>query len=142
MKAMVLEKTTRIESKPLKLKELPMPIPDTKQIRIKVAACGICHTELDEIEGRLQPKLPIILGHEVVGTVESIGSGASRFKIGDRVGIAWINSACRKCDFCQQGNENLCPEFQGTGSRWRTGIPRFRCRVVVLYKTALRDYGN
>ena len=115
MKAMVLEKTAGIENKPLELKELPMPVPGPEQIRIKVTACGVCHTDLDEIEGRLQPKLPIILGHQVVGTVESFGSGARRLKIGDRVGIAWINSACRKCDFCQQGNENLCPEFLGTG---------------------------
>ncbi len=122
---MVLEKIAKIESKPLELKELPIPIPGPEQIRIKVAACGVCHTELDEIEGRLQPKLPIILGHEVVGTVESIGSRASNFKIGDRVGIAWINSACRKCDFCQQGNENLCPEFIGTGCEANGGYAEY-----------------
>jgi propanol-preferring alcohol dehydrogenase len=125
MKAMVLEKTAEIESKPLELKELPMPIPSPEQIRIKVAACGVCHTELDEIEGRLRPKLPIILGHEVVGTVESPGSRASRFEIGDRVGIAWINSACRKCDFCQQGYENLCPEFHGTGCEANGGYAEY-----------------
>ena len=115
MKAMVLEKTAGIENKPLELKELPMPVPGPEQIRIKVTACGVCHTDLDEIEGRLQPKLPIILGHQVVGTIESFGSGVKRLKIGDRVGIAWINSACRRCDFCQHGNENLCSEFLGTG---------------------------
>ena len=115
MKAMVLKKTAGIENKPLELKELPMPVPGPEQIRIKVTACGVCHTDLDEIEGRLQPKLPIILGHQVVGTIESFGSGVKRLKIGDRVGIAWINSACRRCDFCQHGNENLCSEFLGTG---------------------------
>ena len=125
MKAMVLEKTAQIESKPLELKELPMPIPGFEQIRIKVAACGICHTELDEIEGRLRPKLPIILGHEVVGIVESLASRASRFKQGDRVGIAWINSACGNCDFCKQGKENLCPEFLGTGCEANGGYAEY-----------------
>ena len=125
MKAMVLEKKAEIESKPLVLKELPIPTPGPEQIRIKVTACGVCHTELDEIEGRLRPKLPIILGHEVVGTVESSGSGASSFKTGDRVGIAWINSSCRKCDFCRQGYENLCPEFIGTGCEANGGYAEY-----------------
>jgi len=115
MKAMVLKKTAPIEEEPLELEDLPTPQPGPEQIRVKISACGVCHTELDEIEGRLQPKLPIILGHEIVGKVESAGSNVTKFKLGDRVGIAWINSACGKCQFCQQGNENLCPEFQGTG---------------------------
>jgi len=68
---------------------------------VKVSACGVCHTELDEIEGRLSPiKFPIILGHEIVGRVERLGDTASKFKKGDRVGIAWINWACGKCSFC------------------------------------------
>jgi len=115
MKAMVLEQIQPVENKPLKLKNLPVPQPGNKQIRIKVTACGICHTELDEIEGRLRPKFPIILGHQIVGKVELPGPNASRFKPGDRVGIAWINSACGKCDLCRQGYENLCAEFLGTG---------------------------
>ncbi len=115
MKAMVLQETAPIENKPLEMKNLPTPKPGNKQIRVKVTTCGLCHTELDEIEGRLQAKLPIILGHEIVGKVESLGSGVSKFKQGDRVGIAWINSACGKCDLCRQGSENLCPEFLGTG---------------------------
>lgn len=115
MKAMVLQETVPVENRPLQMKDLPVPQPGNKQIRVKVTTCGICHTELDEIEGRLHPKLPVILGHEVVGKVESLGAGAGKFKIGDRVGIAWINSACGKCDFCRDGNENLCPEFRGTG---------------------------
>ena len=125
MKAMVLEKTARIESKPLELKELPIPILGPEQIRIKVTTCGVCHTDLDEIEGRLKPKFPIILGHQVVGSVESFGSEASSFKIGDRVGIAWINSACRKCDFCQQGKENLCSDFLGTGCEVNGGYAEY-----------------
>lgn len=115
MKAMVLHETAPIEQKPLKLEEVPTPRPGPHQIRIKVGACGVCHTELDEIEGRLQPKLPIILGHEVVGMVEAVGYGVSKFELGDGVGIAWISSACGRCDFCREGNENLCPDFLGTG---------------------------
>ena len=115
MKAMLLKKTAPIDEKPLVLKDLPIPQPGPGQILVRISACGICHTELDEIEGRLEARLPIILGHEVVGRVESFGSGAAKFKSGDRIGIAWINSSCEKCDFCQEGNENLCPEFRGTG---------------------------
>ena len=115
MKAMLLNKTAPIDEKPLSLEDLPIPQPGPGQILVRISACGICHTELDEIEGRLEARLPIILGHEVVGRVESLGSGAAKFKSGDRVGIAWINSSCEKCDFCQEGNENLCPEFRGTG---------------------------
>jgi propanol-preferring alcohol dehydrogenase len=115
MKAMVLKKIGPVEEKPLELLDLPIPQLTSGQIRIKISACGVCHTELDETEGRLQPKLPIIPGHQIVGTVEALGHDANKFKLGDRVGIAWINSACGKCDFCKRGNENLCSEFQGTG---------------------------
>jgi len=115
MKAMVLQKTAPIENNPLELKDLPVPQPSKKQVRVKITTCGLCHTELDEIEGRLEPKLPVILGHEIVGKVESLGAGASKFRTGDRVGIAWINSACGKCDLCLRGYENLCPDFLGTG---------------------------
>ena len=115
MKAMVLKKIAPIDESPLALEDLPIPQPGPGQILVRISACGICHTELDEIEGRLEAKLPIIPGHEVVGRVESLGSGVVKFKSGDRVGIAWINSSCEKCDFCQEGNENLCPEFRGTG---------------------------
>ena len=129
MKALVLKETALIENKPLVLQDMPITQPGTKQIRVKVTTCGICHTELDEIEGRLQSKLPIILGHQIVGKVESLGAGASKFRQGDRVGIAWINSACGKCTFCLQGNENLCPEFLGTGCDINGGYAQY---TVVL----------
>ena len=83
--------------------DLPVPEPKTGEILVKVTACGVCHTELDEIEGRLSPKLPVILGHEIVGHVAKLGKGAGKYKIGDRVGIAWIHSACGKCEFCKAG---------------------------------------
>ncbi|MFC1580311.1 zinc-dependent alcohol dehydrogenase family protein [Thermodesulfobacteriota bacterium] len=101
---------------PLELTELPDPVPQSNQILVKVSACGICHTELDEIEGRLlPPRFPVVLGHEIVGRVVDFGPEATRFKTGDRVGIAWINSSCGVCKFCNRGNENLCDQFQGTG---------------------------
>lgn len=115
MKAQILKRIAPVENRPLELMDMPVPQPGSGEILVKVTACGVCHTELDEIEGRLNPKLPIILGHEIVGRVEDLGSGVTEFKIGDRVGIAWIHSACGKCRFCLENNENLCAEFQGTG---------------------------
>ena len=125
MKAQILKGTSPIENRPLQLVDLPVPQPKAKQIVVKISACGVCHTELDEIEGRLQPKLPIVLGHEIIGRVEGLGSEATRFTTGERVGIAWIYSACGKCRFCQQGNENLCPEFEGTGCHANGGYAQY-----------------
>jgi propanol-preferring alcohol dehydrogenase len=125
MKAMILKETMPIEKEPLQWVDLPTPIPGPKEILVKVSACGICHTELDEIEGRLQPNLPIILGHEIVGKVEGLGFGVTKFAREDRVGIAWINSACGKCQFCQGGNENLCDEFKGTGCHAHGGYAQY-----------------
>lgn len=112
---MVLKEISPMENEPLKMEDLPDPVPGNKEILIRISACGICHTELDEIEGRLPVKLPIVLGHQIVGRVERLGPGTTRFKPGDRVGVAWIHSACGQCHFCKEGRENLCLEFQGTG---------------------------
>jgi propanol-preferring alcohol dehydrogenase len=118
MKAMVLNQISGIREnkRPLKLVQLPDPIPGDKEILVKVSTCGVCHTELDEIEGRTPPPyLPIILGHQIVGHVVQTGSNTNRFKIGDRVGIAWIYKACGRCVHCKNGYENLCREFKATG---------------------------
>lgn len=118
MKAMLLNRLSSLEENktPLELTELPNPVPEENEILVKVSACGVCHTELDEIEGRTPPPhLPVVLGHQVVGRVEEAGSKAGKFKIGNRVGIAWIYSACEKCNFCSEGNENLCDDFKATG---------------------------
>ena len=125
MKAMVLKEISPIEKEPLEIMDLPDPFPGSKEILVKISACGVCHTELDEIEGRLPPKLPIVLGHQIVGRVEKLGSGAKRFNAGDRVGIAWIHSACGKCHFCQEGKENLCLGFQGTGCHANGGYAQY-----------------
>jgi alcohol dehydrogenase, propanol-preferring len=101
---------------PLVPADLPEPVPGPGEIRIRVAVCGVCHTELDEIEGRIPPpRLPVVPGHQVVGRVDALGPGAGSFQEGDRVGVAWIHSACGHCKFCREGNENLCPEFRATG---------------------------
>ncbi len=125
MKAQVLKQISPVENRPLELVDMPVPRPRSKEILVRVSACGVCHTELDEIEGRLQPKLPIVLGHEIVGKVESLGSGVTKFKVGERVGIAWIYSACGKCHFCKEGNENLWYQFQGTGCQVNGGYAEY-----------------
>jgi len=115
MKAQLLKVISPMEKRPLELVELPTPQPGAGEILVRVLACGVCHTELDEIEGRLPPRLPVILGHEIVGRVAASGTGAHSFRTGDRIGIAWIYHSCGECDFCRRGLENLCPDFLGTG---------------------------
>jgi alcohol dehydrogenase, propanol-preferring len=118
MKAMILEKIVSLDLNPtpLTLVAIADPLPGDSEILIKVSCCGVCHTELDEIEGRTPPsKFPMIPGHQVVGRVVQRGSQAKKFKIDERVGIAWINSACGVCEFCLGGNENLCSHFRATG---------------------------
>ncbi len=135
MKAMVLNKLCSLEENrtPLVLTNLPDPVPGEKEVLVKVSACGVCHTELDEIEGRTPPpRLPIVLGHQVVGRVEETGSKAGTIEIGDRVGIGWIYSACGKCRFCRDGNENLCHDFKATGRDMNGGYAQ--------YMTVLEDF--
>lgn len=118
MKAMVLKQCTKLDSNttPLSLENVPMPTPGPDEVLIKISACGVCHTELDEIEGRTRPAFfPIILGHQVVGTIISRGQEVNSSKSGQRVGVAWIYSSCGKCEFCLSGRENLCPNFKATG---------------------------
>lgn len=118
MRAMLLTRLSDLteEQEPLELASLPEPAPAEGEILIRVSACGVCHTELDEIEGRTPPpRLPVVLGHQVVGRVEANGAGARRFSLGERVGVAWIYAACGECSFCRSGRENLCPDFRATG---------------------------
>jgi alcohol dehydrogenase, propanol-preferring len=118
MKAMMLKSITNLEhnNEPLELCDIPKPSPSESEVLLKVLACGVCHTELDEIEGRTPPAfLPLIPGHQVIGIVESTGIGVKSLKPGERAGVAWIFSACGKCDFCLSGNENLCSNFIATG---------------------------
>jgi alcohol dehydrogenase, propanol-preferring len=101
---------------PLEYRRVPVPIPGEGEILLRVTACGVCHTELDEIEGRTPPpRFPVIPGHQAIGRVAAAGPGAGRFAADARVGVAWIHHACGKCRFCREGRENLCADFRATG---------------------------
>ncbi len=140
MKAMILNEICNVKAygsapqgditvskeEPLQLVDLPVPEPGDKEILIKILACGICRTELDQIEGRITPpRLLIILGHQPVGIVAGSGSKTKKFKKGDMVGVSWIFSACGQCEFCRTGKENLCDQFQGTGCHANGGYAEY-----------------
>jgi len=112
MRAMVFEK----QGKPLREKEVSVPTPSAEQVLIKVNACGVCHTDLHVVDGELtQPKLPLILGHEIVGSVAALGKNVSQFKPGDRVGVPWLGYTDNTCMYCKRGQENLCDNALFTG---------------------------
>ena len=116
MKAMMLPASAPVEDFPLNLSELPEPNPDPGQIRIRVRVCGVCHTDLHTVEGELKlPKLPVVPGHQVVGIVDALGKGVTRFQVGDRVGVPWLHQACGTCGYCRRGDENLCESAHFTG---------------------------
>lgn len=116
MKAMVLSQPGPIESAPLRLMELPIPEPSPGEILIHVEVCGVCRTDLHVTEGDLPPhKHPIIPGHEIVGRVVKNGPGSQRFRVGDRVGVAWLGGTDGTCAYCLRGDENLCDTPQFTG---------------------------
>ncbi len=127
MRAMRLERIARIDrdSTPLSAVEVPAPAPGPGEIRLRVAACAVCHTELDQIEGRVATPTPRILGHQVVGTVDVQGEHASVDLQGRRVGVGWIASACGECRWCERGEENLCPGFRATGRERDGGYAEF-----------------
>jgi propanol-preferring alcohol dehydrogenase len=116
MRAWTVASPGPIDSGPLALVERPVPVPAAGEVRVRVAACGVCRTDLHLAEGDLAPKRPgVVPGHEIVGTVDACGPGARRFRTGERVGIAWLRWTCGTCRFCVRGDENLCvaPRFTG-----------------------------
>ena len=118
MKAMLLDKIVDLSKnhKPLKKVEIAQPEISEKEVLIKIAVCGVCHTELDEIEGRTPPpEFPVIPGHQVVGFIAETGNEVKGFDKNERVGVGWIYSSCGKCEYCKQGLENLCLQFRATG---------------------------
>jgi propanol-preferring alcohol dehydrogenase len=118
MKAQLLRRLGDFDAlaEPLDLADVPDPIPGPGEILIRVSVCGVCHTELDEIEGRTPPpSLPVIPGHQVVGHVVQCGPRPTALGPGARVGVGWIYSACGRCEYCRRGLENLCREFRATG---------------------------
>ena len=128
MKAMILNGVSNLKENrnPLTMVNIPVPVPKDMEVLIKISVCGVCHTELDEIEGRIAPIVfPVVPGHQVVGIVTELGTGTSKFKIGDRVGVAWIYSACGLCKFCLDGKENLCDHFLATGKDVNGGYAEY-----------------
>ena len=123
MRALQLSSPAPIDSAPLALATLHPPRPTPHVLLLRVRACGVCHTDLHIVEGDLPPhKSPVIPGHQVVAAVEEVGAGVTRWKVGDRVGVPWLHSTCRRspsrdgeCEFCQRGEENLCDRAQFTG---------------------------
>ncbi len=116
MKAMQLAKPRPIYDRPLALVDLPEPEPGPGEVKIRVQACGLCHTDLHTVEGDLPlPRLPLVPGHQVVGVVESVGEGVETIAPGARVGVPWLNSTCGGCAFCARGEENLCDNAVFTG---------------------------
>ena len=122
MKAMVINEIVSLleDEAPLELVELPTPEPKAGEVRLKVLACGVCHTELDEIEGRTAPPVfPVVPGHEVIGRFDKLGTGTTRFREGERVGVGWIHSSTGTAD------ENITPEFKATGRDVNGGYAEF-----------------
>lgn len=116
MKAMVLSEPALIETSPLRLTEVPTPVPQRNEVRVRVSHCAICRTDLHVIEGELpRERMPVIPGHQVVGEVDALGPGCARLAIGQRVGIAWLRHTCGECSYCRSGRENLCESSRFTG---------------------------
>jgi alcohol dehydrogenase, propanol-preferring len=116
MRACLLDRPAQVESRPLRLAEIPQPQPRADEVLIRVRACGVCRTDLHVVEGDLPSRLsPVIPGHQAVGEVLRVGDGVESLRPGDRVGVAWLHRACGACRFCAASRENLCdrPEFTG-----------------------------
>ncbi len=126
MRAWVIDNPGPIESAPMRMVELADPEPGPGELRIRVNVCGICHTDLHEAEGELEPhKLPVVPGHQVVGVVDKIGAGVKGFSLGERVGVCWLYSACGECFFCKNNLENLCPDAKFTGWDYDGGYAEY-----------------
>jgi propanol-preferring alcohol dehydrogenase len=112
MRAMLLD----TPGQPLRPAELPRPVAGAGQVRLRVLACGVCRTDLHIVDGELaHPKLPLVLGHQIVGLVEALGEGVTTFELGERVGVPWLGWTCGECAFCRSGRENLCELARFTG---------------------------
>jgi alcohol dehydrogenase, propanol-preferring len=126
MHAMVHHQTSPIEANPLELRDVPDPSPQAHEIRVQVKTCAICRTDLHIIEGDLPTaKLPVIPGHQIVGVVDHLGRDASKFRVGQRIGIAWLAHTDSTCRYCTGGRENLCPNSRYTGYHLDGGYAQF-----------------
>ena len=126
MRAMILREPRSVEENPLVSVDLAAPEPAPGQVRLRVRACGVCHTDLHLVEGEIPtPKLPVVPGHQIVGRVEALGEGVTRFVVGDRAGVPWLYSTCGQCDYCQRGLENLCDSARFTGQHVDGGFAEY-----------------
>jgi propanol-preferring alcohol dehydrogenase len=126
MKAMLLKTPRPVDQEPLEEVDLPDPEPGPGEIRLKVRVCGVCHTDLHTVKGELEaPLMPVIPGHQVIGIVDRLGEGASRFEPGDRVGMAWLHQTCGACSFCKADSENLCNDALFTGYHRHGGFAEY-----------------
>jgi propanol-preferring alcohol dehydrogenase len=126
VKAMVLRAPGPAEEDPLAMADLPLPEPAPGQVRVRVGVCGVCHTDLHLVEGEIAlPRLPLVPGHQVVGWVDALGDGLTRFALGDRVGVPWLYSTCGHCPHCRRGLENLCDAARFTGQHADGGFGQY-----------------
>lgn len=126
MRAMILREPRSVEENPLVSVDLAAPEPAPGQVRLRVRACGVCHTDLHLVEGEIPtPKLPVVPGHQIVGRVDALGEGVTRFVVGDRAGVPWLYSTCGQCDYCQRGLENLCDSARFTGQHVDGGFAEY-----------------
>ena len=123
---MILREPKPVEQNPLAAVDLPRPEPAPGQVRLRVRACGVCHTDLHLVEGEIPlPRLPLIPGHQIIGEVEALGEVASRLSLGDRIGVPWLYSTCGACEFCRRGLENLCDNARFTGQHADGGFGEY-----------------
>lgn len=139
MRAMILNEI----KKPLELQEVPIPVIGPEQVLIKIGACGVCRTDLHIIDGELtSAKLPLILGHQIVGKIEKTGKNVTSIKVGSRVGVPWLGGSCKKCEFCKSGRENLCEKALYTGYQIDGGYAEYcvaQARNTFLIPNAYSD---
>ena len=126
MNAMLLRQARHVDENPLEFVQVALPTPRANEIRIAVRVCGICHTDLHTVEGEIALlKLPVIPGHQIVGVVDQVGSAVTRWRVGDRVGVPWLNWTDGTCDFCKRGQENLCENARFTGQQVDGGYAEY-----------------
>ena len=139
MRAMLFERARQH----LRLADVPVPKPSAEQVLLRVNACAVCRTDLHVVDGELaQPKLPLIPGHEIIGTVIEIGGSVTRFKVGDRVGVPWLGWTCGQCAYCKSGQENLCDQAKFTGYTLDGGYAEYTVADQRFCFPIAESYGN
>ncbi|MBI3668533.1 MAG: zinc-dependent alcohol dehydrogenase family protein [Acidobacteria bacterium] len=143
MKACLLRSPDAVEKHPLEFAEVPVPASSGDQVLVRVHACGVCRTDLHVVEGELPPrKSPVIPGHQVVGTIEQVGPSAARFRVGARVGVAWLHRTCGTCEFCRSGRENLCDAAEFTGYTVDGGYAEYILASEAFLYPLPEDFGD